>query len=819
MSRSVPTPASLGGPPRTLSALLDRVQGLRRQHVRARLQIARLCRHMESSRREASVERALRQERQAALAQSAGVELPPRPAWDPDPVAAPILERARRIRARRGPLPAMRLDAGGGLALSEGGQGDIGLNAMKLYQYEDDVGAGLDDPNRTKKYGNVASAWLDPTELGVGVVRQFGPRDLRWNLLTAWDDSLRRVPIPPGEDAVRTLVLEGFAPEATEETNVDRFAAVLLGAFEAGVKVRFTFLTLGLGTDLILENPDTGSVEVGAVTPEGFSTDLLDAVPTAVYPAWALQRRMLRMYWDPAFVPAGVDLPVGERNFWLRCFDPSSALKRRYVYYLARACAELLVSAAEQARSSLDGAAREDFSLERVLDGIEIFNEVGGRNVVHGGPATADDADLEFDPEQTGLYWGLAWIEAARGFVEFFAEKGLGVPQLYLPGVASYAGADVTDGVYGLPPGQQWTFKQQFLDSLLSTVRAVWDFIDDLHAAFSKPLPEGSHLWWPALEEVVGGIDYHWYHHKRSVADGGTDPLGPLHAGWLAVEVDWLGQLLESYGLDGRVTVFETGTSAIPDGAIFLPDGATDTASFQAAEVFRRLLATWVGGGERMGWHAWMSTGAGEYQGFGLRKDSQPSESDAGVAEGRASWFALHRLSTWFASASSLRLVRPDLDAEPFPAREELVLEAPTSADAFAGEAVFPNPGVLVFELRGPTLGTVGTVDLSTYDYAYVVLVDPVTRDGSSRVVELQRDGDDPEAFELEPFVVDPAPYLEDPPDDVDPELWLPRYRVFESMAEPVPVAVPSSGAAAVEVLPGGPPLIIVARHPLRWPS
>lgn len=317
----------------------------------------------------------------------------------------------------------------------------------------------------------------------------------------------------------------------------------------------------------------------------------------------------------------------------------------------------------------------------------------------------------------------------------------------------------------------------------------------------------------------MGGIDYHWYHYQKSTAAGGRDPIGPLHAGWLAIEVDWLRRLLEAHGLDGRVTVYETGTSgkeAEAEG--YIPSSASSPASFQASEVFRRLLGSWLGGGERMGWHSWMAAGA-TYAGFGLRKDTQEPEHSASEAAARSAFFAVNRLGAFFASASAVRLVRPDLDSTPFPAREDLVLTVPTAASVFAGEDVFPNPGVFVFELEAPTFGIITSVDLSAHRYAYVVMVDPATRDTSSHVVEMLAEEGDAEAFQIEPFVDDPAPFLEAVPADVDPELWLPRYDLAGSIAVPDHLPIPSPGGAVVELVAGGRPVIIAARERLRWPE
>ncbi len=681
----------------------------------------------------------------------------------------------------------------------------IGVNGMKLYQLEDT--RHLDEDERTTKFGDAPSQWRDTASLRITQVRQFGPRDLRWDLLTAWDDINRRVPLPVGRSALGDLVQWGYpVPDSHTglPTNVRRFAELLVDAWDAGgregAKVRFTFLTLGGGTDRTLESADDSAVDALGVLP----TTVFAPFAEPDYPEGIRQRAMLRMYWHPDHLARAFDDPdaltEAERRFWLASLDLQDAYKMEYIRLLADACAQLLLQA-ERAivggfiRDTGEFVRQEDFSLNLIVDGIEIFNEVEIRNIFF---TDADGgATRVWQPEESGAEWGAAWALAAFAFARNFVRSRGGrpsspAPQLFLPGIASYGEFDDTAN----PKGQTWPYKMQFLEALIPTAREGWRILSGFYP------PEET---LPRFDDAVSGVDYHWYHHA---APGGGDPVGVLNAGWLVSEVQELAHVLESAGVSGRITVYETGVTALADPptghAPYIPAGV-DARDFQAADVWRRLLAARAGGAEQVGWHAWMSVG-GNFAGFGLRTDTEPSDQPAKDSTARSAYFAFHRLA-WFLSDAEVRLVLP----AGIELRSSYALTRPADG-GISGAGVFS--GALVFEAVGATMGTIRGRNLEDHIYAYIFLADPTDAAATLTRTVRSAGGGDPDAVVIEPFAPIPDDWVLPAP--VPDETTLPTYDLWESITDPVPLAI-GTGGTVMEARPGHPPLLILSRGPLEW--
>ncbi|MCK6507195.1 hypothetical protein L6R53_28130 [Myxococcota bacterium] len=137
----------------------------------------------------------------------------------PDPSLDPVLDSSVD--------PTIPVD-GEGAAVMEGPvfQEGLMLGGLKSWMYEDeamvvdgattetgtetgtDTETGVEkDPAETLQTRFGAGAWQvqDAVALGVSVARQFGTRDLLWDHLVAWDDPLRRTPVPADEDELTTL--------------------------------------------------------------------------------------------------------------------------------------------------------------------------------------------------------------------------------------------------------------------------------------------------------------------------------------------------------------------------------------------------------------------------------------------------------------------------------------------------------------------------------------------------------------------------------------------------------------------------------------
>ena len=728
---------------RRLQFLLERVYKTQALHQAAVHRLHRRCRAVARTAPTAHQDIATRlDQRELAwqravheLTQPRGTGLTPdpllgsvqRPLWtDETPVA--------RTKAEARPLPVPSFQRG------------MGLNGMKAFQWEDTYTVSSADA--TTEFGAGPYELNDAANLGVSQARQFGPRDLRWDLLVAWDDPGRRVPIPYDPDELRSLVLGGWGKVPV--TNVDRFAALLGAAWKRDVKLRFTFLTLGGGSTRLVNSADADTTSLEG----GLTADLTDAVTV---PHSANQSNVLRQYWSPDYLDAeGLSADSDEGRYYLVSLDMSVLAKKQAVRTFASACAALLVQAERAVKAgaavSPDGSPLSDderdlFSLDQVLDGIEIGNEIEVRSIVNVGTSSVS-------PTDTAELWAGAWLHAAIGFIETFRSlRGThaALPTLYLPGLASVSQPDIPGGAYSdTSAASTWNWKYDFLDAMLERIRTVWRLLRTFPASLTYHLPP--------LADALGGIDYHWYHFQNR-GKGGTTPgdiLGPLHSGWLISDVAALAGLLDDHGLDARVTVFESGTTARfgTNNAYMVTAGKapgttlTDAEgqAFQADEVWRRLLAAKAGGAEQAGWHAWMASSP-TYTAFGFRKEGDTT-THAPEATARPSWFSFQRLATLVRDASTVQIVRPS----DIPDRSSLVLEA-----GGTDGGVVPFPSVLVYEIEGLAIGELGGTDTSRHHYAYVALVDCTVSDADPISINVQAPtGDAPDVLSLEPFTTTP---------------------------------------------------------------
>ena len=696
---------------------------------------------------------------------------------------------------------------GADLVASVGFQNGLGLGGLKADQMEDDP------PN--PRFGSGADQLSDASSLGVDVVRQFGVRDMLWGMLTnapkAPDDATGEVgttlkfvvptAVPVDEDELENRLLEGrryeFAPEldtSGEASNIERLGEQLAQAFKEGVRLCFTFLTLGGGSGVLLDMQEKGV----AVDHENAATTLKD------FPEWShLYRNInawpahnplgssglseaqayvdsaptsaLRLYWSPDHLDPLV-LREARRSartwaaasYALASLDFRFSFQRAGVRSIASHCAGLLGEAVEHARALLAEEGHPDATslrLEDVLEGIELFNECDLRTIIKG----VVDSEVVDLVEDTADMWARGVVMAALGFIEGFRDHGLSLdhPPLFLPGLSSYSAADVEATSVGVWGGayyrfateegvarRSWTWRALFLDRLCQRIAATWAFLrGELYAEPYKPEGFG---WVPTLSQAFRGVDLHWYHF--TVAAAGAGDLGALHAGWLVTEVAQVSGLLAAHGFGSEVTVFES--TASEDEAAFqvFPDGTSPTAAtdaqreaFQASDAWRRLLAARAAGAAKVSWHPMIENPDDDnpWKDCGLR---DPTGAGAGAAEdtvARTVYFAYHRVGLLMRDTESVGLIVPT----PLPARDSLLILSGAPNDAFK------DAPLLVFELRGLGIAMLAGRPLRELrTAAYVFLVDPTTGDtGEVEVVIRPASGSLDGAIWLEPFPDDPA--------------------------------------------------------------
>ncbi|MCK6507194.1 hypothetical protein L6R53_28125 [Myxococcota bacterium] len=604
------------------------------------------------------------------------------------------------------------------------------------------------------------------------------------------------------------------------------------------MRLRFTFLTLGGGSERTLDSADEkgGEDAAGVVYLSedlGFD-DLLSGSGSALHPNPPRMRSVLRQYWsrdhfDPTFLALAEENPTARRNlrYHLCSLDLSVSFKRVAVRAMARACANLLLQAEAAVKagqplspdgSPLSESDRAAFSLAGVLEGIELFNEADVRCVAT--PESGAD-----DVVETARIWALGWVSAALGFLDGFAAAGVELPErcLFLPGLASVAASDPV-GPSPKAPALTWSplcwpWKRVFLQTLAEHIDRVWSLLrgeGGLGGGIPTPV-----LDLPPLDDVVGGVDLHWYHFElRAEVAVGTEKaeVGPLHAAWLMTEVAEVVGILEDLGLDGKVTVTESSASGQRGKGYQVAPGRApgdvteeEAEAFQAGEVWRRLLAATAGGASVAGWMPWCEL-SGDYGGNGLRRKPDERDALAQSTTARPAYFAFHRAALLLRGAETVRLRWP----ETLPARSAMIL--PRRGDPNAGLSP-----VLVFELRTPAVDRIGPTDTREMAWAYVLMVDPTAPDTTAHRVELQSaTGSLGGVLRLEPWAGDVEAWAQKNPYgeeviDGDPELearrktWLVQYDLVGSIPAllfPFPGA---TTASAVEVSRGEPPLVFLS--------
>ncbi|RME23310.1 MAG: hypothetical protein D6798_13785 [Deltaproteobacteria bacterium] len=345
-------------------------------------------------------------------------------------------------------------------------------------------------------------------------------------------------------------------------------------------------------------------------------------------------------------------------NAWDRyTVDPANPYKRE-VYRRMGLAVGLAIS-----------ALADEHGLRDIIAGVEIFNEIEVFHAIEG-----DDGKLHPD----GASWGDLYYYVAAGLLE-----GCDWLPLWIPGIASYN--DTARKVT-----RTWDGKQEFLDGILRQLDRVR----------TELLLGGRTL---EMDELVAGVDYHYYHRKA----GETQSLL-----YLPVELAALRQVLTRRGLqDAKLTVVESGVNVVCDGSSPAPTTAYDSGcesatdawaeypdfeapgtattddrppwyvcgtggvtlegmsvapanDFQAASLWKRFVAAMIGGADIIGWHTHLSNNASSFAGTGLRRDFHDKDVSPSIAAARPSWFAFRRIVAILGGIRSATLLNPEPEAD-----------------------------------------------------------------------------------------------------------------------------------------------------------
>lgn len=514
----------------------------------------------------------------------------------------------------------------GGAGVGSGGDpiAWFGLNAVQAYFGED----GRDTEESNIRYGAGREVLRDCRSLGADVLRHPGSRDLDWSGLTL----SRTTPIPMRYSRVRAKV--------NNADNVARFSEMLEDLWRTGRQVVYKFFSGG------------GGAERGRVS--------------------STYRNAIKVRWGDGHDP----YRVTSSEF----LDLRLSYDLTYLAEIASGVVELLVAVEEEVRRRV-GA---DFTLESVIWGIELFNEIDICNTIF--PDGEEPSAMESAED-----WAIAYSTLADRFEQEFTSRGRSVPPLLLPGISSY-GEDETDDEGSRKTTADWQWRMDF---------TLW-FLTFLGMDLG------------VTSDRAVNLDYHWYH--RRVGD-------TRHIAVLIAEVHKLRSFLDSLGFEETsITVFEGGVAmggGDPDGpatAAYFPAWCTDTPTreaFQAYEVMRRLSGILASGAVVASWHSWMSHAHGNFGKMGLRKDG------AGVitpeqALQRPAWFAFTRITSLLANCYGAALILPDL---------QWVDEGGDLVDNTDFEAT-PDQDALAFEFDA-ILQVTGPTGLPVRRYVYIVLLDP----------------------------------------------------------------------------------------------
>lgn len=571
----------------------------------------------------------------------------------------------------------------------------FGLNAM--HAYEDTWNNTTHLVEQATKYGADDQPFEDAARLGARVVRQHGGRDLFWGMVALENlppkirDQFGVAADVPLEADLSAAMEYGLDSSGNVVTNVSRLTGLLTAAHAHGVKLVFTFLTIGDGgTGTSLGPPTTSiatydgaSVEYLAsdgspasrIDFKGTVTDSFDDIP------WSTDHLGQSSPSGAFDFPLSVGNPTTGFAAWFTdALDPSCPYKREYIGLIAARCAQML----------LDAAAAATVDLADVVEAIEIFNEVDPRDCWENPPYTPDMV-------ASGAKWGRAYLHAAWAFRSVLTNTDI---KLWMPGIASYGDAK----------GRRWPDKLAYVDGFVKGMVAEADRYFDVFGETASTLLS-------AFPSLLQGVDLHWYHRREGEM---------LHIGYLVFEIEELRQAVfnavATYNTevdsgdfaDFPVSVFESGwgldtsKNGLPAGTSAMT--ADELESFQAAEVWRRIGGALAGNADIVSWHSWMSTElspSAQFAMMGLRLDTAGTDSDAFIAVQRPAWFAYSLLSQLLGDrVSSGSMVLPRVGS-----RAEL-----GTALAMDGN----RAGAVVLEFRLDS----GVVGLAS-QWAYLVLRDP----------------------------------------------------------------------------------------------
>ncbi len=432
---------------------------------------------------------------------------------------------------------------------------------------------------------------------------------------------------------------------------------------------------------------------------------------------------------DPIFVPWHVeldgttfpdDLSGSDASFdvggadWRRfTLDPRNPVKRMYFRLLSQALGRALEALAHE----YDRDKGVDIST--LIEGIEIGNELEVRHTLAG----------DVDPEGWAQFY-YACSTALRAECDW-------VP-LFLPALASYAPGGAAKGLKagaGTVPGcMTWEGKRYFLEQVLEYLAEYCSGTTALGTEF-------------ALEELVDGVDYHFYHNAAATSDDETPGDTAISLHYLASEVVELKDLLAGTLPRAVLSVCESGVNVlcsraqVQDGfacetvpgegtahlIAWRPEGVTDPLQFQASSVIMRLSIALAAGAPVAGWHSHFAM-PDSFQAMGLHVDQlNPKTAVTRDLRFRPAWWSFQRLAQVVKAATGVRMLHPEvrprtgIDDSPFTSTEM----------------------VWIIEIEGATWPDDGgvTADSSGLWKAYLLFVEPggpATPPPASATVRLQ---------------------------------------------------------------------------------
>ncbi len=402
-------------------------------------------------------------------------------------------------------------------------------------------------------------------------------------------------------------------------------------------KVLITFIDLGGGSPMVW-----GST----YRPEGGAPLALPATVTngdqqdPIFVPWDRSLDGSRFYDDVAATRQSFD--VGGDDWRRFTLDPNNAAKRVYFRRLSRALGQALLHL--DRRLSRDG-----IDISQLIEGIEIGNELEVRHT--------RDGDVDADGWALFYFYCATAIRAECDWVP-----------LFLPALASYARDESKKAGTGATTKacMRWNGKKRFLEGLLERLKRLCDGETALGTDYR-------------LDELVHGVDYHFYHNAVSEDDAKvpSDPAIPLH--FLASEVIDLKNRLTSHLPQAQLTVCESGVNVLcspveygsgatceaePVAAYrhlisWRPAGVTDPLQFQASSVIMRLSIALAAGAAAAGWHSHIAM-PDSFRAMGLHVDpSDPAAAKTSDFSYRPAWWSFRRLAQVVMGATAVRAHSP----------------------------------------------------------------------------------------------------------------------------------------------------------------